>query len=31
MQRNLKPEHLEELTAFRSEAEDLLGIDRKKD
>jgi serine/threonine protein kinase/WD40 repeat protein len=31
MQRDLKPEHLEELTAFRSEAGELLGIDRKKD
>jgi hypothetical protein len=31
MQRDLKPEHLDELTAFRAETEDLLGIDRKKD
>ena len=31
VQRDLKPEHLEELTAFRAEAEELLGIDRKKD
>jgi serine/threonine protein kinase/WD40 repeat protein len=30
-QRDLKPEFLEELTAFRAEAEELLGIDRKKD
>jgi len=31
VQRNLKPENLDELSAFRAEAEELLGIDRKKD
>jgi serine/threonine protein kinase/WD40 repeat protein len=31
MQRDLKPEQRDELTAFRAEAEELLGIDRKKD
>ncbi len=31
MQRDLPPENLEELTAFRAEAEEQLGIDRKKD
>ena len=31
LQRDLKPENLEELTAFRAEAEELLGIDRKQD
>jgi hypothetical protein len=31
VQRDLKPHNLDELTAFRSEAEELLGIDRKKD
>jgi hypothetical protein len=31
MQRDLSPEHLEELTAFRAEAEELFGIDRNKD
>jgi hypothetical protein len=30
-QRDLRPDNLEELTAFRAEAEELLGIDRKKD
>jgi hypothetical protein len=27
-QRDLKPEYLDELTAFRAEAEDLLGVAR---
>ena len=31
MQRDLDRGHLEELTAFRAEAEQLLGIERKKD
>src|SRR5262249_54228813 len=31
VQRDLKPDNLEELTAFRAEAEELLGIDRNKD
>jgi serine/threonine protein kinase/WD40 repeat protein len=31
VQQDLKPDNLEELTAFRAEAEELLGIDRKKD
>jgi serine/threonine protein kinase/WD40 repeat protein len=30
-QRDLKPEYLDELTAFRAEAEELLGINRKND
>jgi serine/threonine protein kinase/WD40 repeat protein len=30
-QPDLKPEQLDELTAFRAEAEDLLGVARKKD
>jgi serine/threonine protein kinase/WD40 repeat protein len=29
MQKDLKPDHREELTAFRAEAEEMLGIDRK--
>jgi WD40 repeat protein len=31
MQRELEPSTLEELTTFRTEAKELLGIDRKKD
>jgi hypothetical protein len=31
MQRNLHARYIEELTVFRAEAEELLGIDRKKD
>ena len=31
VQRDLKPHNLEELIAFRAEAEELLGIDRKQD
>jgi tetratricopeptide (TPR) repeat protein len=31
MQRDLKPEHREELITFRAEAEGLLGVGRKKD
>jgi tetratricopeptide (TPR) repeat protein len=30
-QRGLSAEHVEELTAFRAEAEELLGIDRKRE
>jgi hypothetical protein len=31
VQRDLKPEQGEQLNTFRAEAEELLGIDRKKD